>query len=257
MTKAEKTAKDVLHECGLEDPTELPISEIILGRKAFYQESPLLGKEGEIVSVGGRSIITVNSNIKYDTKKRFVAAHELGHYEMHRDLTPIIIDTEYDLINWYKAGQQETEANEFAAEFLMPSELFHGECKGKSFGPEIIDQLAHRFQVSKTASILRFVKKGNYPVCVVYCHDNKMKWFKMSEDFRYFLQFQRDHQPPSGSVVDELFTQNRSYFDDERRQEIWKSTWFLLNPDEQDKVIYEYCLYAKSYGYALSVLWEE
>ena len=257
MTTAEKTAKEVLHECGLIDPTELPMSQIILGRKAFYQEKPLLGKEGEIVSVGGRSIITVNANIKFDTKKRFVAGHELGHYEMHRNLTPIIIDTEYDLINWYKAGQQETEANEFAAEFLMPSELFHDECRGKVFGPEIIDHLANRFQVSKTATILRFVKKGNYPICVVYCYDNKMKWWKTSEDFRYFLQFQRDQKPPSGSVVDELFTQNRSYFDDERKQEIWKSTWFLLRPDEQDKIIYEYCLFAKSYNYAVSVLWED
>lgn len=257
MTKAEKAAKTVLEECGLKDPTELSMSEIILGRKAFYQEKPLIGKEGEIVSIGGKSVITINSKINFESKKRFVAAHEMGHYEMHRDLLPIVIDTEYDLINWYKAGQQETEANEFAAEFLMPSELFYDECKGKIFGPNIIDSLADRFQVSKTATILKFVKSGNYPVCLVYGHNNRMKWWKKSEDFINYLKFEHDDPPPSGSVAHELFTLDKSYFKEERKQEIWKSTWFELRPDEQDKIIYEYCLFAKSYNYTLSVIWED
>ena len=118
---AEIKAKKVLDECGLTDPVEVPLYKIIMGRKAFYEEAPLEGKEGEIVSVGGRSIITVNSNIQFETKKRFAATHELGHYEMHRDLRPIFSDTEEDLMNWYKAGPHEMEANQYAAEFLMHS----------------------------------------------------------------------------------------------------------------------------------------
>src|SRR5260221_1607216 len=122
-SKAEIAARRVLDECGIDDPTELPLSEIILGRKAFYEEQPVQGKEGEIISVSGRSIITVNSDIQFLPKKRFVAAHELGHYEMHRDLQPVFSDDEGSLMSWYQGGQHEVEANEFAAEFLMPSEL--------------------------------------------------------------------------------------------------------------------------------------
>ena len=103
-----------------------------MGRKAFYEEVPLDGKEGEIVSVGNRSIITINSNIQFETKKRFAAAHELGHYEMHRDLKPIFSDTEEDLMNWYKAGPHEMEANEFAAEFLCLLNCFTKNVKGKN-----------------------------------------------------------------------------------------------------------------------------
>jgi len=40
-TSGEMVARRVLEECGLDDPTELPMKEIILGRKAFYQEIPL------------------------------------------------------------------------------------------------------------------------------------------------------------------------------------------------------------------------
>jgi len=258
FSNAEQKAKAVLDECGLDDPTQFPLAEIILGRKAFYEEVPLVGKDGEIVSYHGKSIIHVNSEILFETRKRFAAAHELGHYEMHRYLQPIFSDTEEDMMNWYKAGPQETEANEFAAEFLMPSEVFFKECERKKFGPDVIEHLANRFNVSKTAVILKFVKRGNHPVLIVCCKDNKMKWWKTSEDFRYFLEFERDKQPPEGSVAYELFTTNKIYKGDESKQQIWKSDWLRMrNNDEQDSPFFEYCLFVKSFNYTLSIIWEK
>ena len=258
FTKSELIAKSVLEQCGLDDPIELPISDIILGRKAFYEEKPLDGKQGKIVSVGGRSIITINSNIEFEAKKRFTAAHELGHFEMHRDLFPIITDTEFDLLNWYQGGPQEMEANEFAAEFLMPSEIFYNECKSRRFGPDVVEHLSNRFGVSKTAAILKFVKRGNYPCAIIYCKENKMKWWKASSDFRNFLEFEHDKNPPTDSVAYELFTTNKIYKGDERKQDIWKSTWLKMrNDDEEDKRFYEYCLYVKSYNYSISIIWED
>ena len=55
LTKAELTAQKVLNDCGLDDPTELPMKEIILGRRACYEEKPLHGKEGEIITLKGKS----------------------------------------------------------------------------------------------------------------------------------------------------------------------------------------------------------
>lgn len=258
FTKSERIAQKVLEESGLDDPTEFPIEDIILGRNAFYEEKQLIGKEGEIVSVAGRSIITINSNIKFESKKRFVAAHELGHYEMHRESFPIFSDTEEDLLNWYKAGPLETEANEFASEFLMPSEIFYNECNKKIFGPNVIAKLANRFKVSKTAVILKFVNRGNHPVVIVCCQDNKMKWWKASHDFHYFLEFEKDKTPPDGSVAYELFTTKKTYLEDELKQQIWKSDWLRMkNDDEQDTKFYEYCLYVRSFNYSISIIWED
>lgn len=257
-TEAERKAQNILQECGLDDPTQLPLKTIILGRKAFYSEAPLKNKQGEIVSVANRSIITVNSEIEFETKKRFAGAHELGHYEMHRDLKPIFSDTEEDLLDWYRGGQQEMEANLFAAEFLMPSELFHKECKQNRLQPyQAIDFLSGRFHVSKTATILKYVAKGNYPVMVVYCKNNKMKWWKKSDDFYPFLLFEYDQPPPTGSVAYEVFTANKTYFGDEAKQQIWKSDWFKMEKDENDKPFFEYCLHARSYGYTISVIWQK
>ncbi len=257
LTKAEIIAQKVLSECGLDDPTELSLEEIILGRRAFYEEKPLHGKEGEIITVKGKSIITINSQIEYETKKRFAAAHELGHFEMHKDLYPIISDTDEDLMSWFHGGPHEMEANEFASEFLMPSSVFYKECERKVFGPALIDYLSKRFQVSKTAAILKFVKAGNHPVCVVFCKNNKMKWFKPSPDFRYFIEFERDRHPPTGSVAYELYMTKRVYVGDELKQDIWKSDWLRMrDDDEEDTRFYEYCLFAKSYDYTISVIWE-
>jgi Zn-dependent peptidase ImmA (M78 family) len=257
-TPAEIRAKKVLDECGLNDPTEEPIPVIIRGRKAFYEEVPLNGKEGEIVSVGSRSIITVNSDIQFETKKRFAAAHEMGHYEMHRHIKPVFSDTEEDLLSWYRGGPHELEANEFAAEFLMPTDIFHKECERKKFEPKVIIHLSDRFQVSKSATILRFVKRGNHPVFVMYCKDGKMKWWKKSEDFYHFSVYEYDAPPPSGTVAYEMFSGKKTYSGDEAKQDIWKSDWFHMRSDrEQDTRFYEYCLFARSFNYTLSVIWEK
>lgn len=256
-SKSEMIAKKVLDECGITDPTELPISEIILGRRAYYDEQPLQGKEGEIVSVSGRSIITINSNIQFEPKKRFVAAHELGHYEMHKDLQAIFSDDEASLLSWYQGGQHEIEANEFASEFLMPSELFYKECERKKFGPNVIEHLSNRFQVSKTATSLKFAKRGNHPIFIVYCKDNKMKWWKKSDDFYHYSLFEYDSPPPTGSVAYELFTTDHIYSGDELKQQVWKGDWFRLKDDEEETPFFEYCLYVPTYNYSLSIIWEK
>lgn len=253
---AELAARKVLEESGLQDPTELPLRTIILGRKAFYAEEPMDGKDGEIVSVDGRSIITVNSTIPFETRKRFAAAHELGHYELHRKLRPAFVDTEYDLLNWYRQGEHESEANEFAAEFLMPSEVFHQECKGKKFDFRVIEHLAIRFQVSKTATILKFVRRGNHPVFVMFCKDNKMKWWRKSEDFHQYCPFVYDMPPFAGTVAAEVFSGKKGY-PSEAREDIWKSDWFELRESDNNTRFFEYCMYISSINVTISIVWEK
>lgn len=156
-------------------------------------------------------------------------------------------------------SEEEVEANEFAAEFLMPTELFYSECKGKIFNHKVIEHLAKRFEVSKTTAILKFVKKGNgnHPVFVVCCQDNKMKWFKKSDDWWYYSQFKKDSPPPSGSVANEVFKKGISYYGEDASQQIWKSDWFEMKDDEDDSKFYEYCLFVPSLNYMISVIWEK
>ena len=89
LTKSEAVARKVLLECGLDEINSLTnanLRRLILSRGAYYEEIDLKGKDGRIVTFEGRSIISISSSITDRGKKRFTAAHELGHFEMHKNL---------------------------------------------------------------------------------------------------------------------------------------------------------------------------
>lgn len=262
-------ARKVLNDCGIDSIqslTTVKLKDIIQSRGAFYEEINLDRKDGRIVTYENRSVISIDKSITDPGKKRFTSAHELGHFELHKDLT-IAADSLYELYNWYQAGSHEKEANAFASELLMPSDLFKSECAGKKFGPELIDHLSNTFIVSPTAAILKFVKAGNHPICVFCSKGNKVKWWQMSDDMwsmahdfvegwdRYVSRLATELPPPPDSVAGQLMTArgNQSI---ERVQEIEKSTWFLTHEDDNPPM-YEYCNYIPAYNFALSVVWED
>lgn len=269
LTKAEATARSILKGFGInsvETLASLALRDLIQARGAFYEEIPLEGMDGRIVTHQGRSIVSVNKSITDTGKKRFAAAHELGHFELHKDLA-VSADTQYELCSWFQSGQKEKEANDFASELLMPSKLFQSLCSGRKFGPKLIETISEAFVVSRTAAILKFVKSGNHPVCVICSQDNKVKWWKMSQHMetadhafvagwlRYKLKIASNLPPPLDSVAGQVFKARTSQ-SIERYQEIEKSTWFLTHPNDDPKM-FEYCNFVPGYNFALSVIWED
>lgn len=261
MSKAIAAVKRIYDECGITDPLQLPIEVIINSKNIIIKEEEIDGADGRILMKENSGIITLNSSIDYLQKKRFILAHELGHFELHRHSKKGFSDNDETLNHSYQINfnTEEIEANEFAAEFLMPTNLFYSECKGKVFNHKVIEHLANRFQVSKTVAILKFVKKdnGNHPVFIVCCQDNKMKWFKKSDDWRYYSLFNRGLPPPPGTVADEVFKKGISYYGEEASQQIWKCDWFIMKDDEANSKFYEYCLFIPSLNYMISVIWEK
>jgi hypothetical protein len=260
-SKALAAVSKVYAECGITSPFEIPLETIISSRNIIIREEVLEGAEARILMNENSGIITIDNRIYPSTKKRFILAHELGHFELHRNLIRGFNDTDETINHWYQYNlkSEEIEANEFAAEFLMPAELFRNECKGKIFDHRVIEHLSNYFKVSKTAAILKFVKEnnGNHPIFVVCCQNNVMKWFKKSDDFYHYSLFSRNLPPPSGSVAFDIFDKGSAYYGEEQTQQIWKSDWFETKDNEKDTIFFEYCLYVKSYNYTLSVIWEK
>jgi len=88
---------------------------------------------------GGSPIVLVNMGLPPD-RYRFTLAHELGHLLMHA----------------MPSEDQESEANAFAAEFLMPADLIRAELEGltvRQFGR--LAELKARWRVSIAALIQR------------------------------------------------------------------------------------------------------
>ena len=90
------------------------------------------------------------------TRRRFTIAHEISHYLLHRDLMDGEVYEDY-LLRASGAWANpviESEANKLAADILMPMRLLRDEYDK---GLKTIEQLADRFEVSKSAMSIRLL----------------------------------------------------------------------------------------------------
>jgi Zn-dependent peptidase ImmA (M78 family) len=110
-------------------------------------------------------IIYMNSHKPY-VRERFTLAHELGHLFLHmgylheKTKWDSMTDNDFQDSAFFRLSdnytQEENEANEFAASFLMPKTEFMDIAKKNLFNNRYtIGPIAEHFQVSETAAINR------------------------------------------------------------------------------------------------------
>lgn len=85
-------------------------------------------------------------------RQRFTAAHELGHFSLHRHLIGETHQDNYLLRAQGFSNQQETQANAFAADLLMPRNLIEQQMEA---GVTAVADLAKVFLVSQIAMSIR------------------------------------------------------------------------------------------------------
>ncbi|MFW5803634.1 MAG: ImmA/IrrE family metallo-endopeptidase [bacterium] len=255
-------AASILNDFGISEPQNVEIEDIAYALKIPIRYVDLGGCEGRIIHKKGQSIITVNRSTEFESRKRFTLAHEIGHYLMHRN-NLINHNDDISSLSWFnnknrqKIFYQEFEANEFASELLLPTDKFISDVSGIPFSPELIRSISDKYRVSRTSTIHRFTEHGNHPICVFYTKNNKVHYWRKSEDFKYYIKDITTQKPPSDSVCAEYFNDNTIYSVDESKQEISKSTWLEVNEKYHDDVFYEFCLVHSSVKLAISVIWED
>lgn len=85
-------------------------------------------------------------------RQRFTAAHELGHFVLHRHEIGEQHQDNYLLRAEGLTNAQEAAANRFAADLLMPRNLIAGAMEG---GVTTVADLATLFKVSQVAMSIR------------------------------------------------------------------------------------------------------
>lgn len=116
------------------------------------------GISGFLERIGGKWCIFINQ-YESELRKRFTIAHELGHFIKHRDRYMISGSSIPDLIFFRDntIDPIEKEANDFAAELLMPKDIFIKKIKS---GCNTLDKLSKAFQLSTSAVKYRAYKLG-------------------------------------------------------------------------------------------------
>lgn len=249
-------AKKLLNQLGIEDTSSFDISDLIIYHNGMVKEVDLKNCDGRLVMKNGRSIVSVDSKIEFEQRKRYVLAHELGHMILHATKEASFTDDDTTL-EGYKKGPQEQEANEFAAELLMPSELFSACCFKEKFSPDLIRKLSERFNTSLTSTVYRFVELGNHPIAAFYSKNGKLQYWKKSQKLYYKIPDINKLDVPSDSVANEYYTLNRIYKKEDAVQQIYRSTWFELGTYGEDPPMNEFCIITPRYNSVLSVVWEK
>jgi len=111
-------------------------------------------------------VIVINSE-QHPNRQRFTIAHELGHFLLHEG-TPLHVDHDFRVnmrnsrssqaVDW-----EEIEANQFAAELLMPEGFLKHDLEGAKHSEKDAARLARRYKVSETAMSYKLVNLGFTP----------------------------------------------------------------------------------------------
>ncbi len=129
---------------------------------------------GALGFCGGNRGIIINTQIDNIGRISFTFAHELGHHFL--DHQPTIRPdgstgfwcSTKDITDIMGLKRQETEANQFAAELLMPESSFRLQMAGAPIDFALIGGLSRHYFVSKQACAYRLVRFANDPCIVLF-----------------------------------------------------------------------------------------
>ncbi|WP_336517017.1 ImmA/IrrE family metallo-endopeptidase [Pollutibacter soli] len=103
-------------------------------------------------------------------RRRFTIAHELGHYELHKEKSDLFVDKQF-IYRSQNSGNtavnqaMEQEANYFASAILMPADQVRKAIEKANMdlgSEEAIKELAKIFEVSTTAMSIRISSLGMF-----------------------------------------------------------------------------------------------
>ena len=107
----------------------------------LLRKEQLAVSEGELVFKDGIGIISVDKKIADGGQKNFTIAHELGHYFNSGKKDGSYFCSGLDIRGIKQNISAEVDANDFAAELLMPAEWFINFAKGKKFKRKFLKNL--------------------------------------------------------------------------------------------------------------------
>lgn len=176
-------ANQIISSLGISSPDHLKyLNEICIELGAKVEYDSISGSEGRLVSLGDSAIITVPTNEKYAGRTRFSVAHELGHFTLHRQNSSFFLCTQQDLYRGWNETV-EREANEFAAELLLPSFLVKAEIKREVPSFEMAKGLASQFSTSLMPAVFKYIENTPHGAAAVLYSRNKVMYVSKSKVF--------------------------------------------------------------------------
>lgn len=178
-----KAARDLLALLMIRHPSEIDLQALAFKAGGLViEEGGLETADGRIVSAPGKGgSIRVKAGLP-PGRKRFTIAHEIGHAVLHPLIAHSAEHSSRDFTIWNDSSE-ESDANVFAAELLMPDFLFKVRCRGKTPSLAVIDVLSSEFQTSFMATAFQYIQYTNEQVALVVSKDDRIQFVRRSADF--------------------------------------------------------------------------
>lgn len=258
MINPELLADKIIDSLGISNLSDLLLIEDIAWElyKAVVRVAPLLGAEARLSVLGGRAVITVSNMIGNCRRKRFCIAHEMGHLEMSHFGGLLSVCSTRDLNSWNQKDKQPTLeqlSNQFAAALLLPERFFAGCCVGNDPSLDYIAGLADKFDVSLTATAIRYATYCQEQVAIVYSESGFIKWFHASPDFDELgLFINVKGCLDSETIADRIF---RGEKPTGLAQRVLVSNWLSGTSIREDARLLEQSWPIQNYDAAITLLW--
>lgn len=159
---ARRRAREFLSHAGITGPP-IPVSKLATLANARVHYAPMAGDlDGMVHLRDGAAVIGVNA-LHSRTRQRFTIAHELGHLLLHATEGDLHIDERNPIglrnsLSGEAKEPREIEANQFAAELLMPERFVMASVDKVPDGIDVdaaIEELAREYEVSPQAMSYR------------------------------------------------------------------------------------------------------
>lgn len=217
------------------------------------EEVPTRGFDGALIrsKTSQKGIVAIKASIREYSRKRFTIAHEIGHFVIphHRLLKNVCEERKIDSFD-SKLNRPEIEANEFAAELLLPSAVLTKRFNLKEFSLSEISAVATDFQTSLTATVRSFLRLTSLPCAMVWSSDNQARWCARSDSFRFFLPLAE--LPAEGSFAAKLFKGGNA---PSGFAPVPPEVWLDREAAENVETLLEHSIYLTNYNAVLTLLW--
>lgn len=247
-THAVARADELLKYFSVDTPDDIQIEDMAYSRGLIIFEDELASADAWLVRnpLCKKGIVRVSKNIEYG-RKRFAIAHELGHWELHENISQFDLFCGNDFLS-YRNSDIENEANIFASEILMPEKLFLPRCDVEKPTIAYIVELSKLFKTSLTATAVKFAELSYENCMVVFSKDKKIVWFRSSRDF--YLRVN-----PGSSINENTYAYDccPSNPTSGGMQQVDSSSWSSEEPS--GNFVFEDSVYFPNYGIVLSLIW--
>lgn len=235
----------VAKEYSLKRYPEAPISVVVGDR--------LPGFDGALyrAPVGKKGWgIFYNDAIASEGRINFTLAHEFGHYLMHREAYPQGIRcAEQDVVRWdSEYGQVEHQANQFAANLLMPLDDYRRQIgAADKVDLDMIAHCADRYRVSLIAAVLRWLEYTTRRAVLVVSRDGFVLWARSSDAALKSGAYFRTSAGPIEIPPNSLAARQDTIVDGRAGVDVAAGVWFR-------EPVREMTIFAEQYDFAVTLL---